>query len=46
MGPLLKDLANIEKLDKAESEKKQAATSEPPVEKTKVQPTNDPNATI
>lgn len=46
MGPLLKDLANIEKLDKAEAEQKQAATSEPPVEKTKVQPTNDPNATI
>ena len=46
MGALLKDLANIEKLDKAEAEKKQSATSEPPVEKTKVQPTNDPNATI
>ena len=37
MGNLLKDLANIEKLDKAEAEQKQAATQ---------QPTNDPNATI
>ena len=46
MGPLLKDIANIEKLDKAEAEQKQAATQEPPVDKTKVQPTNDPNATI
>ena len=37
MGALLKDIANIEKLDKAEAEQKQAATQEP---------TNDPNATI
>ena len=46
MGPLLKDIANIEKLDKADAEQKQAATQEPPVEKTKAQPSNDPNATI
>ena len=46
MGPLLKDIANIEKLDAAEAEQKQAATKEPPVEKTKAQSTNDPNATI
>ena len=45
MGPLLKDIANIEKLDKAEAEQKQAATQEPPVDQTKAQP-NDPNATI
>ena len=45
MGALLKDIANIEKLDKAEAEQKQAATQEPPVDQTKAQP-NDPNATI
>ena len=44
MGPLLKDIANIEKLDKAEAEQKQAATQEPPVDQTKQ--TNDPNATV
>ena len=50
MGPLLKDLADIEKLDKAEAERKaqqsepQADQEQPPVEKTKQ--TNDPNATV
>lgn len=44
MGPLLKDIANIEKLDKAEAEQKKAATQEPPVAQTKQ--TNDPNSTV
>ena len=50
MGPLLKDLADIEKLDKAEAERKAqqseptADQEQPPVEQTKK--TNNPNATV
>lgn len=49
MGELLKDLANVEKLDAAESKTKQAEPAstqqQAPVDQTKVQP-NDPNATV
>ena len=50
MGELLKELANVEKLDAAAA--KQTTTQgstdqeQPPVDQTKVQPANDPNATI
>jgi hypothetical protein len=44
MGALLKDLANIEKLDKAEAEQKIQQTQEPPVDQTKQ--TNEPNAKL
>jgi len=50
MGDLLKELANVEKLDAAAA--KQTTTQgstdqeQPPVDQTKVQPANDPNATI
>lgn len=50
MGPLLKELANVEKLDAAQVEKNktaQPAKTEPeaPVDQTKAQP-NNPNATV
>jgi hypothetical protein len=55
MGPLLKELANVEKLDAAQVEKNKAASAKPaeptaddaeaPVDQTKAQP-NDPNATV
>ena len=50
MGDLLKELANVEKLDAAAA--KQTTTQgstdqeQPPVDQTKVQPANDPNAKI
>ena len=49
MGPLLKELANVEKLDAAQVEKNKAAQPaktelEAPVDQTKQ--TNDPNATV
>jgi hypothetical protein len=49
MGPLLKDLADIEKLDKAEAERKKVQQEQPkekPAATEKPQPANDPNATI
>jgi len=48
MGPLLKDLADIEKLDKAEAERNaqqsEPEPEQPPADQTKK--TNDPNATV
>jgi hypothetical protein len=50
MGPLLKELANVEKLDAAQVEKNKAAPTnlaepeEAPVDQTKQ--VNDPNATV
>ena len=54
MGELLKDLANVEKLDADQAEKNKAASAKPaeptdntkaPVDQTKAQ-SNDPNATV
>ena len=55
MGELLKDLANVEKLDADQAEKNKAASAKPaeptaddaeaPVDQTKAQP-NNPNATV
>ena len=55
MGELLKELANVEKLDAAQAEKNKAVSAKPaeptaddaeaPVDQTKAQP-NDPNATV
>ena len=46
MGPLLKDLANIEKLDAAEAEQKKAQAEQPAQADEPIQEPNDPNKTI
>jgi len=45
MGELLKDLANVEKLDAAATTQQSTDQEKPPVDQTKAQP-NDPNATV
>ena len=45
MGDLLKELANVEKLDAAATTQQSTDQEKPPVDQTKVQP-NDPNATV
>jgi len=45
MGDLLKELANVEKLDAAATTQQSTDQEKPPVDQTKAQP-NDPNATV